>query len=615
MEHFTIPLPEILHRRAREQGDRLAFRFLADGTPEGAVDWTYGDLARNAAVVAAELAGPRAEGNPRPEGTRVLLAVDPGLHYVASLFGILAAGATAVPSFPPAGRRAAERFLAIVADSAPDTVIASAWQAAEAAELARRLPADRRPRRWIFVDDAFFADAAAGPGELPALSTDPALLQYTSGSTGDPKGIVLTHDNLISNCEVLQRNMGPDPARIGLSWLPPYHDMGLMGTIMLAVHGGWPLVMMSPVHFVQRPVRWLRAVSEYGVTISVAPNFAFDMCVDGVSDDELDGLDLGSLRQLYCGAEPVLKATLDRFRDRFARHGYRESALIPCYGMAEATLFVSGKPDGTMMRTLRLDKAALERGTVQDAPAGAGAVANVVSCGAVAHGHEALIVDARTRRPLPDGTVGEIWVRGPNVAAGYFGRPVPTAETFSASPAGADGGGAPADGGPVADADYLRTGDTGFLRDGELYVTGRLKDVIVIAGRNLYPQDIETSALAAHGELRRAAAFPVRPSGGAESLVVVAELRRAGRRDAAELAAIREAVIAAVTAGHAVRPSGVHLGPPGTVPTTTSGKVRRGAARIAYERGTLKRLAPARSGPDDRAAPAAADEPVGTVSR
>ncbi|MBE1534282.1 fatty acyl-AMP ligase [Actinomadura algeriensis] len=601
MEHSAIPLPEILHRRAREQGDRLAFRFLADGTPDQAVDWTYGELARHAAVVAAELSGPRAGGGARADGSRVLLAVDPGLHYVASLFGIFAAGATAVPSFPPAGRRAAERFLSIIADSAPDVVIASAWQAAEAAELADRLPADRRPSRWIFVDDAFFADAATGSAQLPVRCGEPALLQYTSGSTGDPKGIVLTHDNLVSNCMVLHRNMGPDPDRIGLSWLPPYHDMGLMGTIMLALHGGWPLVMMSPVHFVQRPVRWLRAVTEYGVTISVAPNFALDMCVDGVSADELAGLDLGTLRQLYCGAEPVLKATLDRFRDRFAPYGYRESAMIPCYGMAEATLFVSGKPDGTVMRGLRLDKAALERGTVREIPAGAGPAADVVSCGTVAHGHEALIVDPRTRRPVPDGAVGEIWVRGPNVAAGYFGRPVPTAETFSASPVPDDD--------LLVDADYLRTGDMGFLHGGELFVTGRLKDVIVIAGRNLYPQDIETSALAAHDGLRRAAAFAVRPAAGtgAESLVVVAELRRAGRRDAAELAAIADAVTAAVTAGHGVRPSAVHLGPPGTVPTTTSGKVRRGAARLAFERGTLKRLTPAEPG---RTA-----ETVGTVRR
>jgi len=494
-----------------------------------------------------------------------------------------------VPSFPPVGRRATARFLGILADCAPSAVLLSSWAAQRVAELADRLPPALRGVRWLTVDEEFFARHADPPRYRPRAA-DPALLQYTSGSTGDPKGIVLDHDNLVANCVALQHHMGVDPGRVGLSWLPPYHDMGLMGTIMLALHGGWPLIMFSPVHFVQRPARWLRAIGEYGVTISVAPNFAFDMCVDSVDEDDLDGLDLGSLRQLYCGAEPVLATTMKRFTERFSPYGYRPEALIPCYGLAEATLFVAGKPDGTSMRTLRVDRAALERGRVRRAGAHdpATAAAELVSCGAVAHGHEVLIVDPDTRRPVPPGTVGEIWVRGPSVARGYHGRPDLSAELFAARPA-ADGADAPADGAP-SDRTYLRTGDAGFVDGGELYVTGRLKDVVIVAGRNLYPQDIEVSVLAARPELRRAAAFAVRPRGRAEELVVVAELRDARARAARELAELRDAVVAAVAADHAVRPAEVHLGPPGTVPTTTSGKVRRSAAREAFEKGELRTL-------------------------
>ncbi|HEY1615970.1 MAG TPA: AMP-binding protein, partial [Streptosporangiaceae bacterium] len=281
---------------------------------------------------------------------------------------------------------------------------------------------------------------------------------------------------------------------------------------------------------------------------------------------------------------PVLTSTLRRFAERFGPAGYRESALIPCYGMAEATLFVSGKPDGTSPRSTWLDKAALEQGGATAATAGAAGATEVMSCGAVAHGHEVVIVDSRSRRPVPPGTVGEIWVAGPNVAHGYFGRPELTAGAFQARLDGARDGSA-----------YLRTGDAGFLMDGELYVTGRLKDVIIIAGRNLYPQDIEVSVLAASDDLRRAAAFAVRPGDGEEQLVVVAELRRAGQRGEQYLAGLRDRVTAAVAAGHAVRPALVHLGPPGTIATTTSGKVRRSATRQAYQDGTLKELAPARA--------------------
>ena len=513
---------------------------------------------------------------------------------MAALFGCLEAGVIAVPCFPPTGRRAAERFSAIIADCEPDTIIVSSWLAAQAETLAGKLPPAARQARWLFLDEAFSGGAVPpGPGPAPADpagadSQSPVLLQYTSGSTGDPKGIMLSQHNLISNCLALQDSMGAAVDRIGCSWLPPYHDMGLMGTIMLALHGGWPLVMLSPAHFVQQPYRWLKAVTDYRVTISVAPNFALDMCVDTITDAELRTLDLSALRQLYCGAEPVLSGTLARFRDRFEACGYQESALVPCYGMAEATLFVSGKPRATLPRSLRVDKGALERGKVEPASPQADAT-EIMSCGTVARANRVVIVDPQTGQPTGPSRTGEIWVSGPNVAQGYFQRPELSAETFTARLSG-DAAGAAYPGWT-----YLRTGDVGFVAEGELYVTGRIKDVVIIAGRNLYPHDIEASVVAAHPDLRRAAAFSVAAEQHEEELVVVAEFRRAGRRTADCLARAREAVIRAVAADHAVRLGALHLGPPGTVATTTSGKVRRAATRQAYLAGALKSLAPAAS--------------------
>ncbi|WP_162890439.1 fatty acyl-AMP ligase [Streptomyces olivoreticuli] len=581
---WPTTLPEILEHRAGLPR-QLAFRFLPDGTGDQAVEWTYHELADHAARVAADLLRRELTGR------RAVLALDPGLHYIAALFGILRAGATAVPSFPPTGRRALARFVSIVEDCTPDVIIADTRLADRVDRFEAELPASIPRPQWVFVDDDYFreaADAAAeDPRATPVRIAEPALLQYTSGSTGDPKGIVLTHDNLVSNCLALEANMGYEPDRVGCTWLPPYHDMGLMGTIMLAVHGGWPLVLMPPAYFVQQPYRWLKAVTDHKVTISVGPNFAFDICTSSITDEELATLDLGTLRQVFCGSEPVSRATLDAFRERFGPRGYDEASLIPCYGLAEATLYVSGKPTGSAVRTVWLDKAELERGRVRHLPAedaaaaGDGRATRIVSCGEVAEQHEVVIVDPGERRPVEPGRIGEVWVRGPNVATGYLGRPELTAETFAARLVGSG-----------SERSHLRTGDLGFLHEGELCITGRLKDLVVIAGRNLYPQDIEHSVRRAHDRLRGAAVFSV-PGKSGEELVVVTEFRGTARQLAAEFDEVRDAVVTAVTTDHGVGPADVHFGPVGAIPMTTSGKVRRDATRTAYVQGTLKKLTPA----------------------
>jgi acyl-CoA synthetase (AMP-forming)/AMP-acid ligase II len=590
MRHTATSLLSVIRSRSQQQGSALAYRFLPDGTAGEAVDLTYGDLAGRIAAVARELDG--------AAGQRVLLAADPGLDYVAGLFGAMAAGATVVPSFPPAGRQATVRFLAILADCAPTVIVGSRWLAAEREKLEPWLHESARRARWLFLDDDFFEQSTQS-ADFTVREHELALLQYSSGSTGDPKGIMLSPSNIASNCRALQEHMGVVPGRVGCSWLPPYHDMGLMGGIMAPVYGGWPVVIFSPAHFVQRPYRWLKAITEYGVTISPAPNFALDMCVQSVSDSEVEELELGTLRQLYCGAEPLLKQTLDRFSERFARCGYRDSALVPCYGLAEATLLVSGKPDGTRHRSVRLDKAALAEGQARPA-AGSAPATDVVSCGVAAPGHDVRIVDPDTFQPAGPGDLGEIWVSGPSVGAGYFGQAAASA-AFAAQPRGERGPG------------YLRTGDLGFLLDGEIFVAGRLKEVIVINGRNLYPHDVEVSALTAHQDLRRAAAFSVQADDEAERLVVVAEFRRAGARTEADLAGIREAMVARVTAEHGVGPAAVHLGPPGTIPTTTSGKVRRAATRQAFQDGELRRLVAVRTRGTPRQAQTALSVPAPTM--
>lgn len=577
-------LPRVLQSRA-ESTPQLAFRFLRVGTGDDTVDWTYRELADHAGVVAADLT------NRNLRGRRVMLALDPGVHYMAALFGILQAGATAVPSFPPAGKRASARFTSIYQSCLPSLVIADSHYDTERERLNGLLdPSGGQSPEWLMVDECYFGASLAGAGPPnPAIADDaviaevPALLQYTSGSTGTPKGVVVTHDNLVSNSRTLEHNMGHDPDRVGCSWLPPYHDMGLIGTIVLAVFSGWPLVVLSPVHFVQNPYRWLKAITDNGVTISVTPNFALDLCAATISDEEIKTLDLSTLRQVYCGAEPVLKRTLDAFAERFSACGYSEAATIPCYGMAEATLYLSGKPDGTAPRTTWLDKAGLEAHRVQVAAPGADGSTEVVSCGEVTVDHELVIVDPQTRRPVESGGAGEIWVHGPNVAAGYVDRPEESAATFAARLADDSHG----------ERTFLRTGDLGFLLDDELYVTGRLKDLIIIAGRNIHPQDVEQSVReACPGMVRGVAAFPV-PGDKGEELVVVVELMRGSGCTAAEVDEIKAGVMAGIATDHRVTPADVYVGPRGAVRTTTSGKVQRRATRQGYLEGSLKHRSPA----------------------
>jgi acyl-CoA synthetase (AMP-forming)/AMP-acid ligase II len=532
---------------ARSSSDRLAYVFLAEGSSESEIRWTFADVAARSAAFAAYLTGRGIRA-----GSRVVLAVNPSLDFVAALLGIMRLGAVPVPSFPPLRSKELDRFQAITVDCAAEGILIDAMYRPTMEALQERL-------RVAGLDPALChpEDLATQPGADTVASThgDLALIQYTSGSTGSPKGVCLTHDNLVSNCEALLRSMGPNPDRVIMSWLPPYHDMGLMGTILLTFYYGWPLVLMSPMHFIQDPRLWLKAISDYRVTSAVGPNFSLDMCVDAMNAGEAEGLDLSTVRELYCGAEPISVDTMARFEEASAAHGFDASALLPCYGMAELTLFLSGKRKGTRWRT--------ERDPQDGRP--------LVSCGDVDSEHTVRIVDPVSGLPLPDGATGEIWVSGRSVAAGYYNREALTREVFHAQL-------------PGDERSYLRTGDLGFFQDGELFITGRIKDLIIVNARNIHPQDVEAAVGRAAPTVGRSVAFSV-PGEGSERLVVLAE---AGpHEDSADhFATIVEAIRTGVTAEFGVGPD-IHLCAKRTIPTTTSGKVRRQEARRMFQSGKV----------------------------
>ena len=528
---------------ARSSSEELAYIFLADGTSESEIRWSFGDTARRSHAFAAHLRD-RGIGT----GDRVVLAVNPSLEYVGALYGIMQLGAVPVPCFPPLRAKELDRFHAITIDCAPKAIVIDEMYRERIDALQIRLRSSSLDPAVVYVEQV--AGEAGELAPVPTAPEDIALIQYTSGSTGTPKGVCLTHENLMSNCEALGRNMGDDPDRVGFSWLPPYHDMGLMGTIFVSMFQGVPLVLMSPMHFVQAPFRWLKAISDYGVSIAVGPNFSLDMCSDALDNNDIHNLDLSTVERLYCGAEPISAETLARFLRLTEPLGFDPQALTPCYGMAEATLYVAGKRGGRKYRT--------------DLPPEASATGRpVVSCGEVDAEHTVRIVNPTNLKPLKNGQVGEIWVSGRSVAAGYHDRPEQSREVFQARLADDEG-------------EYLRTGDLGFMRSGELFVTGRIKDLIIVNGRNVYPQDVEATVARAIPEIRLAVAFSI-PDDSTEQMCVVAELGHP-EVSAQLLSKTTEAIRSSVISEFGIRPH-VHIGPKRTIPTTTSGKVRRQETR------------------------------------
>jgi amino acid adenylation domain-containing protein len=532
---------DLLRQRAQARATDTAFHFLDDGDPATTRVTTYGELDRAARAVATALAERQAAGQP------VLLVCPPGPTYVTGFLGCLYAEAVAVPVHPPDlahASRSLPRLQAVLADSGARVAVGTADPA-----LADDAAPELAGLQWV---DAASLPASAGDGWQPApVDADSlALLQYTSGSTGSPKGVMLSHANLLHNAELVHAGFGTSPDTMGVSWLPPYHDMGLIGGILQPIYAGFPVVLMAPATFLRRPLTWLETITHYRATMSGGPNFAFDLCVRRTTPQQRAALDLSTWTVAFSGAEPVRAATLDRFAEAFAPAGFRREAFYPCYGLAEATLIVSG---GQPPR--RTGKGHVTAGR----PLGEQRLA---------------IVDPDTATACPAGSEGEIWLAGPSVARGYWGRPAETAETFHARLA--------------ADPDrrYLRTGDLGHLDPaGDLVVTGRIKDLIIVRGRNLHPEDLELAVEQRVPGLRPGGCVAVGlDRAGEEQVAIACELQPPlpdRHAASATLAAVREAIAEAAQ----VAVTGVVLLRPGHIPRTTSGKVRRQASRQALRSG------------------------------
>jgi len=576
-------LLDVLRYRAMHDAERTHLLITEETEgKERSVTLTFGELYAAAQRCAAELArrGVPADG-------RVALMLPTSRAFFVSYAGILLAGAIPVPIYPPfrADRieEYAERQSAILKNA--EVCLLLTFRQAEA--VARLLKP--RVRSLTEVADAEkLIDAAdkappPSPGALPLHLTgsrarktgDIALLQYTSGSTGDPKGVVLTHANLLANMQAIGEAVELGPGDVGVSWLPLYHDMGLIGAWLTLLLFGVPLAVMSPLAFLTRPERWLRAFQKYGGTISAAPNFAYELCVRKIADKDIQGLDLSGWRAALNGAEPVNPETLERFAERFASYGFRREAQLPVYGLAEASLAVTVPPlnRGPLIDRIEREAFTAEGRAAPARPDDTKAIA-FVSSGKPISRHEVRIVDA-SGKEVSDRTEGFLWFRGASATSGYYKNTKATEELLPMGPAEGDG-----------EYAWVNSGDRAYRADGEIYVTGRVKDIIIKGGRNLYPHEVEELAARAEG-IRKGCivAFGLKDeASGTEKLIVVAESRE---REVSRRAAIVAAVTEQISQGLGLPPDRVELIPPGSIPKTSSGKLRREETKQLYLAGKL----------------------------
>ncbi len=545
--------PELLMQRALLSSEDVACRFFKGALLEAEV-LTFGALWEQSAGLAAHLQTLGLSGQ------RVLLACKGQQQFVVAFYACLLAGVVAVPAATPRREVLQHRLQLIVRDAGARAILFDCDELLHAdliPELDELLKVDLRSG-----DIAPRVQTTDWQPVLPELSA-PAFLQYTSGSTGDPKGVVVSHGNLVHNCAAIQDAMEITPKSVLFTALPLFHDMGLVGGVLQLMYSGCAALFLSPSEFVQYPERWLKIISEYGVTISGGPNFMYDLAARTIEPSQIEGVDLSSWNIAFCGAEPIRAATVARFTNRFAAHGFRAQAFYPCYGMAESTLLVTGVQAGSLPTVhRRMD-------------------ASVLGCGVPRRDTRIEIVDPETLQRVPMGADGEIWVHGASVAQGYWRRPELSEHIFRAKLADDASGDA-----------FLRTGDLGFIHDGQLFVSGRLKDLIILNGRKYSPQDIEDECEQSHGALRQAggAAFDISGEEGPR-LFVVFELRRDWLRRDRDWSDVITAMRAAVHAAYGLPLSEVVLIKPGTLPRTSSGKVRRNQCRMDYLAGRLERVA------------------------
>lgn len=576
-------LNDILRWRAIHQPERLAYVYLADGEEEKA-RVTYAELDERARAIAAMLQSLGGSGG------RALLLFPAGIDFIATFYGCLYAGILAMPAAPPHPARpgvTVPRIRSIIADSGAAFVLTTSTILSRV-EALFAVDQSLKGVRWLATDVADIAP----PDEWrePKLSGDNlAVLQYTSGSTSDPKGVMVKHSNILYNSAYLRDGFGNTPECVSVTWLPSHHDMGLVDGLIQPMFVGFPCYVMPPPAFLQRPLRWLSAMSRYHATNTGAPNFAYELCTQKVTPEQRDTLDLSSLRVAFNGSEPVRYETVRRFAEHFAPCGLRPSALYSAYGLAEATLKVTTGDTAVPYTTRTVDAAALERNrvvTFADAPEAQPGGKILVGCGRPSFGTQVRIVDIENQTLCEPGRVGEIWVGGPTVTAGYWNRPDVTEQVFGARIA------------DTGEGPFLRTGDTGFLEDNYLYITGRLKDLIIIGGRNHYPHDIELMVEQSHPAVRAGAiaAFSVLVE-GIEQLVIAAEVnqryrpaapaRGNGDAPAFDVKSLTRAVKRDVSDHYGIGVHELALLKMGSIPKTTSGKIRRQECRQRYLTGTL----------------------------
>lgn len=563
----TKSLVDILGWRGVHQAEAVAYTFLLDEESRAPIDLTFSQLDRAARALAAIISRSCAPGD------RALLLFPSGLEFIVGFLGCLYAGVIGVAVYPPRKSQNQLRLNGIIEDCHPQAVISTSeiFTVAQSSRVESPLLASLT---WILSDA--LNNAPAYDWRIPAISRNHiAFLQYTSGSTGSPKGVMVSHGNLLDNLAVMYRSFGLSQQSHMVSWLPHFHDMGLILGLLQSLYAGFATTLMAPTSFVQNPQRWLQAISGKSSVIAGAPNFAYDLCARVISNADVAALDLSGWQVAFNGAEPVRANTLRMFTEKFALAGFRPEAFYPCYGMAEVTLYASGGNPAAMPVYFQADIGALRDGGYL-MPGHGQATQTLVGCGHAGEGLEIVIVDPVTLMRCPIGKIGEIWIKGTSVAQGYWKKLEITEETFRAHLA--DSG----------DGPFLRTGDLGVLVTHQLYIVGRLKDLIIIRGRNYYPQDLERVSEASHSGLRagNVAAFSVDIEGD-ERLIIVQEVNRTVLRSLDTEAAM-DAIARAITEECEIAPYAVVLVFPATILKTSSGKIQRLATRSAFLDGALE---------------------------
>lgn len=557
MESFSS-LVTLLARRAESQPDERAYIFLGDLGVEEAVI-TFGRLHASAQGVARRLT---AIAQP---GDRAILVFPPGLEFLVAFFGCLIARVIAVPMMMPRRQSARDSSAAIMANCEPVVALTASAFAIRQDLHTRFL---HEGIKWLSVDlDPSPVERGV---DLPSPDAqDIAFLQYTSGSTSEPKGVAVSHANLLANLEMIRVSLDTDSRSTCVNWVPLYHDMGLILNALQALYVGALCVLMAPSAFAQRPLGWLRAIHDYRAEIGCSPNFGYDLCVTRYRAEQMQGIDLSCWKVALNGAEPVHAETTTRFAETFAGHGFNPDAAFPAYGMAEATLLIAGGRRGGSHVTRTISRAGLQAHRVGP-PVDQADVQRLVGCGRALVNERIAIVGPGSCMRLPPDQVGEIWVSGPNVAGAYWKNRQATTAGLNAHIAGENDG-----------TKWLRTGDLGFLDNaGEVFITGRIKDLVIVRGINHYPQDIERTVQASHPALRAncGAAFSVSDERGDESLVIVQEVERA-ERNRIDPAEIEGLIRGNVTDQHELYARHIVLIRPGALPKTTSGKIQRSLTR------------------------------------